>query len=74
MSAAICGIATPDFASAFAYLRIGDVLVDLGKHEEAMAAYSRAREVIQKLAELDSSHAQWQGDLAEIHLRIGTCF
>ena len=55
-----------------AYLRMGDVLRKLGRHDEAEAAYRRAIEILSKLAADVPAAPEHRDSLAEANFRLGS--
>ncbi|MEZ5910456.1 MAG: hypothetical protein R3D31_16780, partial [Hyphomicrobiaceae bacterium] len=58
-------------ALAAAHIERGDVLRAQGKLADALAAYTAARAILQRLATSDPGNAGWQLDLAVSNERIG---
>src|SRR5262249_18618574 len=56
---------------SFAHDNIGDVLIDIGKVAEALAAYKASLAIAAKLAESDPGNTDWQDRLSAARENIG---
>src|SRR5262249_46321946 len=52
--------------------RIGDVLIALGKLDDAIASYGSSLAIAETLARRDPGHPGWQRDLAVSYHKIGS--
>jgi eukaryotic-like serine/threonine-protein kinase len=55
-----------------AYLRMGDVLRKLGRHDEAEVAYRQSIEILSKLASEEPANSEHRVHLAEATFRLGS--
>jgi tetratricopeptide (TPR) repeat protein len=57
--------------SSISYAKVGDILMALGKLDEALKAYRERLAIMERLAAADRSNAGWQRDLAISHGKLG---
>ena len=54
------------------YANVGEVLMEAGRREEALAAYQKSLAISQQLADSDQGNAGWRRDLSVAAARLGS--